>query len=75
MVVLELEPEVILGLQKLAVLTDPYSWRPQPPRLRCSKNTEPPGLMDTKSGLLPLPGAMDHSSSDSAVFTGRACEA
>mmetsp|Transcript_11049 Transcript_11049/g.47180 ORF Transcript_11049/g.47180 Transcript_11049/m.47180 type:complete len:248 (+) Transcript_11049:622-1365(+) len=65
-----LNPKSSCGCRKFAVLTEPYSWRPQPSRLRCSKNTEPPGLMDTKSGLPPSPGATDHSSSLSAVFTG-----
>mmetsp|Transcript_28910 Transcript_28910/g.71363 ORF Transcript_28910/g.71363 Transcript_28910/m.71363 type:complete len:331 (-) Transcript_28910:528-1520(-) len=66
-----LKPRSSCGARKLAVDTEPYSWRPHPSRLRCSKNTLPPGLMDTRSGLPPSPGAMDHSSSDSAVLTGR----
>mmetsp|Transcript_13685 Transcript_13685/g.59698 ORF Transcript_13685/g.59698 Transcript_13685/m.59698 type:complete len:290 (-) Transcript_13685:2931-3800(-) len=66
-----LKPRSSWGWRKFAVDTEPYSCLPQPSRLRCSKKTEPPGLMDTRSGLPPSPGAIDHSSSDSAVFTGR----
>ena len=48
-----LNPKSSCGCRKFAVDTEPYSCLPQPSRLRCSKNTEPPGLMDTKSGLPP----------------------
>mmetsp|Transcript_2503 Transcript_2503/g.9669 ORF Transcript_2503/g.9669 Transcript_2503/m.9669 type:complete len:200 (+) Transcript_2503:635-1234(+) len=66
-----LNPKSSWGCKKFAVLTLPYSCRPHPSRFLCSKKTLPPGLMLTKSGFPPSPGAMDHSSSDSAVFTGR----
>mmetsp|Transcript_13721 Transcript_13721/g.49181 ORF Transcript_13721/g.49181 Transcript_13721/m.49181 type:complete len:316 (-) Transcript_13721:448-1395(-) len=65
-----LNPRSSCGWRKFAVDTEPYSCRPHPSRLRCSKNTDPPGLIDTRSGFPPSPGAMLHSSSLSAVFTG-----
>mmetsp|Transcript_36955 Transcript_36955/g.62234 ORF Transcript_36955/g.62234 Transcript_36955/m.62234 type:complete len:217 (-) Transcript_36955:1296-1946(-) len=65
-----LNPRSSWGAKKLEVLTLPYSWRPSPSRLRCSRNTEPPGVALTRSGW-PSPGAICHSSSTSAVLRGR----
>mmetsp|Transcript_13376 Transcript_13376/g.25678 ORF Transcript_13376/g.25678 Transcript_13376/m.25678 type:complete len:298 (+) Transcript_13376:696-1589(+) len=65
-----LKPRSSCGCRKLDVLTDPYSWRPSPSRLRCSRKTLPPGRMETKSGRPLAPGAIPHSNSTSAVFRG-----